>query len=108
MSKLQQRLEARRNENGFTLIEMLIVIVVLGILASIVVFGVAKFRDDAADAACAADLKTVSVAVDAYMAQQTGTPAVADLVSKKYLKAAPTNIGTVTVATDGTVTAPCA
>jgi general secretion pathway protein G len=85
----QQIRDAR--EEGFTLIELLIVIVVLGILAGIVVFGVSTFRHDAQVAACKADVKTVSVAVDAYMAKSpTGAvPTMTNLTDGKYLKAAP-------------------
>ena len=87
----QQRVRAGSgNDQGFTLVELLIVIVVLGILAGIVVFGVGKFRDDAAVAACNADVKTVSVAADAYDAGTGTYPADIDvLVTAKYLKTAP-------------------
>ena len=107
MSNIRKSIAAARNdEQGFTLIELLIVIVVLGVLASIVVFGVATFRTDAQTAACKADLKTVSVAADAYNAKTGGYPAggVADLVAAKYLKAAPAASSAVTLAADGTVT----
>lgn len=82
--------KARNDESGFTLIELLIVIVVLGILAGVVVFGVGTFREDSALAACNANLKSVSVASDAFIAK-TGAPAasVAALVTAKYLKSAP-------------------
>ena len=87
-----QRIRTTQNERegGFTLIELLIVIVVLGILAGIVVFGVATFREDSQLAACKADLKTISVAQDAYNAK-TGAPAasVAVLVTDNYVKTAP-------------------
>ena len=92
---MQQRLrEARQNrDGGFTLIELLIVIVVLGILATIVVFGVAQFQDDAEEAACTADLKTVQVAADAALAQAGNYPAgMAALVSSGYLKTAPAGV----------------
>jgi prepilin-type N-terminal cleavage/methylation domain-containing protein len=109
MSKLQQRLEARRNENGFTLIEMLIVIIVLGILASIVVFGVAQFRSDSEKAACKADLKTVSVAVDAYTVQTGGAPASIDaLVAAKYLKNKPAAASDVNLAAGVVTSGACA
>lgn len=88
---LKQRIpEARTSDEGFTLVELLIVIVVLGILASIVVFGVATFRQDAKTTACASEAKTVSVAADAYDAKTGGYPSdVASLVSAKYLKTTP-------------------
>src|SRR4051812_50062776 len=66
---------AREDEGGFTLIELLIVITVLGILAGIVVFGVATFRQDATDTAKSASCKTVSVAAEAYNAKTGGYPA---------------------------------
>lgn len=80
----------RSSDRGFTLVELLIVIVVLGILAGITVFGVARFRSDATAAACNADVATVSVAADAYDAQTGGYPTSVDqLVSGRFLKSAP-------------------
>jgi len=97
---MRQRIkEVRANESGFTLIELLIVIVVLGILAGIVVFGVGTFRADSQLAACKADLKTVSVAQDAYNAKN-GSPApdVGTLVNPAgLLKSAPAAIDAITI-----------
>jgi general secretion pathway protein G len=94
--------KARGGDGGFTLIELLIVITVLGILAGIVVFGVATFRDDANTAAHKADCKTVSVAAEAYVAKNGGAyPSVATLVTDKYIKTAPAGVGP-TIAADGT------
>ena len=94
-------------EAGFTLIELLIVIVVLGVLAGIVVFGVAQFKSDSEAAACKADVKTVSVAADAWRAKpgNTGNPTVADLVTGGYLKATPTTTGITISATNATAPA---
>lgn len=61
---------ARENESGFTLIELLIVIVILGVLAGIVVFSVSGITNRGDEAACAASLKTVQVASEAYNAQE--------------------------------------
>jgi prepilin-type N-terminal cleavage/methylation domain-containing protein len=103
----QQMRKARElRDEGFTLIELLIVIVVLGILAGIVVFGVGTFRSDANTAACKADLKTVSTAADAYFASKNVWPALTDLTTGNYLKAAPTAATGVAInATTGVVTA---
>ena len=109
MSKLRTSISAaRNNDQGFTLIELLIVIVVLGILASIVVFGVAKFRSDSELAACKADLKQVSTAADAYNAKNGAYPNVADnvgqLVTDGYLKKAPAASSAVSLSSAGAVT----
>src|SRR4051794_17552618 len=96
--------DARRNEDGFTLIELLIVIVVLGVLAGIVVFGVGTFRADSKLAACKADLKTVSVAEDAYNAKNDAFVNVAGLVTAGLLKSAPlASEGVAVDVTDGSV-----
>ena len=59
----------KKQDEGFTLIELLIVIVILGILATVVVFSVRGITDQGQDSACAADIKTVEVALEAYYAQ---------------------------------------
>jgi prepilin-type N-terminal cleavage/methylation domain-containing protein len=80
------------NDEGFTLIEMLIVIVVLGVLAGITVFGVSTFKKDSEDSACQASGKTVGVAADAFAAKTGNYPTsiATDLVGNSYLKTAPT------------------
>jgi general secretion pathway protein G len=68
-----QRLRAtRENDKGFTLVELLIVIVILGVLAGIVVFAVSGITDRGEVAACKADVKTVQVASEAYYAKNGG------------------------------------
>lgn len=89
--------KARSDESGFTLIELLIVIVVLGVLAGIVVFGVGTFRADSQVAACKADLKTVSIASDAYNAKYGTFATIATLVADKYLKTAPPAVDEITL-----------
>jgi prepilin-type N-terminal cleavage/methylation domain-containing protein len=93
------RTTPRDGDDGFTLVELLIVIVVLGILSGVVLFGVARFRTDANLAACKADLATVAIAADTYDARNGGYPAdMAALVSGQYLKSTPAG----TYAFDGT------
>jgi prepilin-type N-terminal cleavage/methylation domain-containing protein len=66
----------QRGLEGFTLIEVLIVIVVLGILAAIVVFALGGFSSSSAAAACATDAKSVSYAIAAEQVQTPNVPPV--------------------------------
>ena len=69
-----ERLKARRNDEGFTLIEPLIVIIILAILATIVIFAVGTTTKNAALASCKSTVKTTQTALEAYKAQiATGT-----------------------------------
>ena len=54
---------------GFTLVELLIVIVILGILASIVVISVGSLTDNAKNSACKTEADTVKTAIESYRAQ---------------------------------------
>ena len=59
--------------NGFTLIEVLIVIVVLGILAAVVIFALGGLTGKTAVAACQADGATVTTAIADFNAQNAKT-----------------------------------
>jgi prepilin-type N-terminal cleavage/methylation domain-containing protein len=56
-------------QKGFTLVELLVVIVILGILAAVVVFAVSGISDRGNVSACATEASTVRTAVEAYRAQ---------------------------------------
>jgi general secretion pathway protein G len=91
-----------KDESGFTLTELLIVIVILGILTGIVVFAVGAFTDRGQVAACKSDLKAVEVAAEAYRAKEgnypadvAGPPAVSAmqlLVNTNYLRELPRHL----------------
>jgi prepilin-type N-terminal cleavage/methylation domain-containing protein len=84
------RRSAVEADDGFTLMELLVVIVVLGIVAGIVTFGVGRFRGTAEVSACKTDVRTVLGASAAREARE-GAPApdIETLVAEHYLKAAP-------------------
>lgn len=103
--------ELRAKESGFTLVELLIVIVILGVLAAIVVFSVRGVNDNSASAACNADLGTTNSALEAYYAQNKAYPAsIGTLVSPAgLLKSTPTFGGKTATysSTSGTITVTC-
>jgi prepilin-type N-terminal cleavage/methylation domain-containing protein len=63
-----------RADGGFTLLELLIVMAVLGILAAIVVFSLQGVGSSATVAACQSDFATTTEAVTAYQAQMGSYP----------------------------------
>ena len=65
---IEETIEVEEKDEGFTLVELLIVIVILGILATIVVFAVRGITDQGQTSACKATAKTYEVAIEAYYA----------------------------------------
>lgn len=83
---MTSRIPHRRDE-GFTLVELLIVIVILGVLATITVFAVRGITDQGETAAADADRQVIEHAEEAYMAQNGVYASEADLVSAGLLRA---------------------
>jgi type II secretion system protein G len=77
-------------QKGFTLVELLVVIVILGILAAVVVFAVSGIQDRGQTSACQTDANTIRTAVEAYRAQaghlSTDDPSMANLVTAGLLQ----------------------
>jgi general secretion pathway protein G len=85
-------------ESGFTLVELLIVIAILGVLAGVVVFSVGGITDDGTTAACKTEASTVRTAQEAFYAKSTTPKAYAAsagaLVTAKLLAGTPTYVTT--------------
>ena len=91
---IEETTQVEEKDQGFTLVELLIVIVILGILATIVVFAVRGITDKGKTSACQADYKTLEVAIEAYSAQWGGDGTdvdMTDLTNAKLIRAASTN-----------------
>jgi prepilin-type N-terminal cleavage/methylation domain-containing protein len=76
----------KKQDKGFTLVELLIVIVILGILASVTVFAVRNITDKGQENSCKVEKRAIETAIEAYYVANSSNPTgLADLVPN-YLK----------------------
>ena len=62
------RIHEKLNQKGFTLIELMIVIAIIGILAAIAIPQFAAYRKKSYNAAAVSDMKTAKTTLEAYYA----------------------------------------
>jgi general secretion pathway protein G len=78
-------------DKGFTLVELLIVIVILGILATVTVFAVTGITTRGKDSACKSDLKVIQTAEEANNANTGAYATQAELVTAGLMKSVSPN-----------------
>ncbi len=80
----------RKGDGGFTLVELMIVMTIIGILASIAIPSYIRSVQKAKEAVLREDLHTLRTAIDSYTVDKEKAPqSLDDLVQAGYLKAIP-------------------
>ena len=72
LMKMRYQMKKGRNQKGFTLVELMVVVVIIGILSAIAVPVYNSVTDRAQDAADQANVRTLNGAVNAYVATVDG------------------------------------
>ena len=83
----------RRNEEGFSLVELMVVIVIIGLLATIVIINVMPAADRAAMTKARADIATMEQAIEMYRLDHMTYPPAGEglqaLVEGNYIRRLP-------------------
>ena len=81
---------AGRSAKGFSLVELIIVVVIIGLLAAVAIPRLSRGTVGAAEGTLRKDLKTMRTAIDMYKAEHGGTPP-----GQKPVEGPRSNLGTV-------------
>lgn len=97
-----------KNQKGFTLIEMMIVLLVISVLLIVTVPNIAKHSSNINSKGCEAYIKLVEAQVQAYKIEKNDIPTLAQLETGGYLKSKEgvcPDGKTIQISADGTVSA---
>jgi competence protein ComGC len=98
-----------RNEKGFTLVEMMIVMLVISVLLIVTIPNVAKHNTNINNKGCDAFVKMVQAQVQSYMMDKNKVPTMDELITAEYLntgtKGCPNGTKDVLIDSEGKVTA---
>ena len=92
-----------KKDRGFTLVELLIVIVILGILATVTVFAVRGITDRGQENACATEKRAIETAFEAFYADTGADAANMAALIPGYLKSNPSARWTFTAGSPPTI-----
>ncbi|MEC1180085.1 competence type IV pilus major pilin ComGC [Metasolibacillus meyeri] len=75
-----------KNEKGFTLVEMLIVLLIVSVLILVTIPNITKHFASIDDKGCSAYITMIQGQVEAYKIDHMTTPTVQDLFSENYIE----------------------
>jgi type II secretion system protein G len=102
---LQKLRERSQSESGFTLVELLVVMLIIGLLAAIAIPSFFNQREKANDASAKEDAHTAQVAIETFATDNGGSYLGADAAALKTIETALNNSTLAVHASDGSGTA---